>query len=73
LSLAVQRQYHAVIEKVEDGYYIAAVIELPGCDTQAKTLKLLDKRIKKSNRSLSGGAGSREHIVGVYRSQEGKV
>ena len=36
------------IEKGEDGYYIASVVELPGCHTQAKTLKELDKRVKEA-------------------------
>ena len=36
------------IEKGEDGYYVASVLELPGCHTQAKTLKELDRRVKEA-------------------------
>ncbi len=35
-----------MIEKGEDGYYIASVVELPGCHTQAKDLAELDQRVK---------------------------
>jgi len=42
-----KRQFHVIIERGEDGYYIGSVVELPGCHTQARTLKELDKRIKK--------------------------
>jgi predicted RNase H-like HicB family nuclease len=43
-----QRQFHVIIERGEDGYYIASAVELPGCHTQAKTLKELDRRIKEA-------------------------
>jgi predicted RNase H-like HicB family nuclease len=42
------RTFTVAIEKGEDGYYIASVVELPGCHTQAKTLKELDKRVKEA-------------------------
>jgi len=37
-----------VVERDEDGYYIASVPELPGCHTQAKTLDELASRIKEA-------------------------
>ncbi len=42
------RSFTVAIEKGEDGYYVASVVELPGCHTQAKTLKELDKRVKEA-------------------------
>jgi len=36
--------FTVAIEKGEDGYHVASVVELPGCHTQAKSLKELDKR-----------------------------
>ena len=36
---------YAIIERDEDGYYIATVPALQGCHTQAKTLKTLWKRL----------------------------
>jgi predicted RNase H-like HicB family nuclease len=41
----MMRKFNVVIEKDEDGYYVASVPGLPGCHTQAKTLKELNKRI----------------------------
>ena len=41
----MKKTYTYIIEKDEDGYYIADVPELPGCHTQAKTLDELEKRI----------------------------
>jgi len=37
-----------VIEKDEDGYYVAKVPSLPGCHTQAKSLDELMERIKEA-------------------------
>lgn len=37
-----------IIEKDEDGIFVASVPELPGCHTQAKTLDELEKRIKEA-------------------------
>jgi len=37
-----------VIEKDEDGYYVASVPELPGCHTQAKTLDELIERVREA-------------------------
>lgn len=37
-----------MIEKGEDGYYIASVVELPGCHTQAKDINELDERVKEA-------------------------
>ncbi len=39
-----------IIEKDEDGYYVAYVPELPGCHTQAKSLDVLEERIKEAIR-----------------------
>ncbi|MHA1651635.1 MAG: type II toxin-antitoxin system HicB family antitoxin [Candidatus Helarchaeota archaeon] len=41
----MKREFNIIIEKDEDGYYIATVPELPGCHTQAKTLDQLNERI----------------------------
>ena len=37
-----------LIEKDEDCYYVASVAELPGCHTQARTMKELMKRIQEA-------------------------
>ncbi len=40
------RNYAVVIEKDEDGYFVASVPAIPGCHTQAKTLDKLMERIR---------------------------
>jgi len=40
------KTYNVVIEKGEDGFLISDVVELPGCHTQAKTIKELIQRTK---------------------------
>ncbi len=37
-----------VIEKGEDGYYVASVVELPGCHTQARDLNDLEERMREA-------------------------
>ncbi len=39
-------QFKVLIERDEDGIYVASVPELPGCYTQAKTLEKVRERIK---------------------------
>jgi len=41
-------KFAVVVEKDEDGYYVASVPELPGCHTQAKTLDELTGRIREA-------------------------
>ncbi len=39
------REFNVVIERDEDGSYVASVPALPGCHTQFRTLEGLDGRI----------------------------
>jgi predicted RNase H-like HicB family nuclease len=41
-------EFSVVIEKDEDGYFVASVPALRGCHTQAKSLDLLMKRVKEA-------------------------
>lgn len=41
-------KFSVVVERDEDGYYIASVPELPGCHTQAGTLDELTGRVKEA-------------------------
>jgi predicted RNase H-like HicB family nuclease len=41
-------RFTVIIEKDEDGLYVASVPALPGCHTQAKDLDELDERIKEA-------------------------
>jgi predicted RNase H-like HicB family nuclease len=42
------REFTVITEQDEDGIYVASVPELPGCHTQAKTLDVLNSRIKEA-------------------------
>jgi len=42
------REFHVVIEKDADGYFVGSVPELRGCHSQAKSLDMLMKRIKEA-------------------------
>jgi predicted RNase H-like HicB family nuclease len=44
------QQYKVLIERDEDGYFVASIPALPGCHTQAKTIPELTKRIKEAIR-----------------------
>jgi predicted RNase H-like HicB family nuclease len=43
-----QRKFTVVIERDEEGYYVATVPALRGCHTQAKTLDTLMKRVREA-------------------------
>ena len=44
----MKREFSVVIEKDEDGYFVASVPALRGCHTQAKSLDVLMKRIREA-------------------------
>ena len=43
-----KKEFHVFIEKYSDGYFVASIPSLPGCHTQAKTVKTLMKRIQEA-------------------------
>ena len=42
------KKFNVLIEQGEDGYFIAEVVELPGCRTQAKSYDEILERIKEA-------------------------
>jgi predicted RNase H-like HicB family nuclease len=44
--MKTKRKYTVLIERDEEGYYVASVPALRGCHTQAKTLDTLMKRVR---------------------------
>jgi predicted RNase H-like HicB family nuclease len=42
------REFSVIIEKDEDGYFVASVPAFRGCHTQAKSLDTLMKRVKEA-------------------------
>ena len=64
------RQFDVVIERDEEGYYVASVPTLPGCHTQAKSLDELTQRIQEAIKLCLEVEGTPENaleFVGVQR------
>ena len=43
-----KREFSFIVERDEDGYYVASVPELRGCHTQARSLDKLMERIREA-------------------------
>jgi predicted RNase H-like HicB family nuclease len=64
------RQFTVVIERDEEGYYMADVPELKGCHTQARSLDDLLERIKESIRlclEVYGGNLPAMEFIGIQK------
>jgi predicted RNase H-like HicB family nuclease len=64
------RQFDVVIERDEDGYYVASVPQLPGCHTQARSLDDVMQRIREAVELCLDVAGTPEQaleFVGIQR------
>jgi predicted RNase H-like HicB family nuclease len=44
----MSREFSVVIERDEEGYYVASVPALPGCHTQARSLDELMDRVREA-------------------------
>jgi len=66
----MKREFTVVIERDEDGYYVASLPELRGCHTQAKSLDALMKRIREAIAlclDVEAERGPHGEFVGVQR------
>ena len=64
------RQYDAVIERDEEGYYVASVPQIPGCHTQARSLDEVMQRIREAIElclEVEGAAEPTLEFVGIQR------
>jgi predicted RNase H-like HicB family nuclease len=64
------QSFDVVLERDEEGYYVASVPALPGCHTQAKSLDTLMKRVQEVIELClleSGGVTYKTEFVGVQR------
>jgi predicted RNase H-like HicB family nuclease len=62
------REFSVVIEKDEDGYFVASVPSLRGCHTQAKSLDILMKRVKEAiELCLEVEEPTQTEFIGVQR------
>jgi predicted RNase H-like HicB family nuclease len=66
----LQRQFDVVIERDEEGYYIASVPQIPGCHTQARSLDEVTQRIREAIELCLEVEGSPEQsleFIGLQR------
>jgi len=66
----MQRQFDVVIERDEEGNYIASVPQLPGCHTQARSLDELADRIREAAGlclEVQGATGTNLEFIGIQR------
>jgi predicted RNase H-like HicB family nuclease len=66
----VERTFDVVIERDEDGFYVASVPSLPGCHTQAPTLDALTGRIREAIElylEAEGEPVAKLEFIGVQR------
>jgi predicted RNase H-like HicB family nuclease len=64
------RKFTVVIERDEEGFYVAAVPSLRGCHTQAKTLDTLMKRAREAIEVCLGSDNDRSgslELVGIQQ------
>ncbi len=68
--MKAKREFTVVIERDEDGFYVAHVPELKGCHTQARSLDTLMKRVRQVIQLCleAEGQGAASHeLVGIQR------
>jgi predicted RNase H-like HicB family nuclease len=64
----MRREFNVLIEKDEDGFFVAYVPALRGCHTQAKSLDVLMERIQEAiELCLEVEAPTMNEFVGVQR------
>ncbi|MBV9303858.1 MAG: type II toxin-antitoxin system HicB family antitoxin [Acidobacteriaceae bacterium] len=66
----MRRQFDVVIERDEEGYYLASVPQIPGCHTQARTLDQVTERIREAIElclEVDGAPEQSLEFVGIQR------
>lgn len=66
----MQRQFDVVIQRDEEGYYIASVPQLPGCHTQARSLDEVMERVREAVQlclEVEGAPAQALEFVGIQR------
>ena len=69
--MANKRQFTVIIERDEDGYYVASVPELRGCHTQGKSLDEVMERVKEATLLCLENEGIKEipllEFIGIQK------
>ena len=66
----MKTEFHVIIERDTEGYFVATVPELKGCHTQAKSLDILMKRVREAIAlclEVQGEPAASSEFVGVQR------
>ena len=66
----MKREFSVIIERDSAGYFVASVPELRGCQTQAKSLDVLMKRVREAIELCLEGhddQGEPNDFIGVQR------
>jgi predicted RNase H-like HicB family nuclease len=66
----MSREFNVVIERDEEGYFVASVPSLPGCHTQARSLDELVDRVREAISlclEVEAGPADGLEFVGVQR------
>lgn len=66
----MQRQFDILIERDEEGYYVASVPQIPGCHTQAKSLDEVTQRIREAIElclEVNGAPTQALEFIGIQR------
>ena len=64
------RQFDVVIERDEEGYYVASVPQIPGCHTQARSLDEVTQRIREAIElclEVEGAPDENLEFIGIQR------
>ena len=65
-----RREFSVIVERDEEGYYVASVPELAGCHTQARSLDKLIERIREAIElclEVEGDVRATTEFIGVQR------
>jgi predicted RNase H-like HicB family nuclease len=64
------RHFDVVIERDEEGYYVASVPQLPGCHTQGRSLDEVTERVREAVElclEVEGAPAQTLEFVGIQR------
>jgi predicted RNase H-like HicB family nuclease len=64
------RQFDVIIERDEEGYYVASVPQLPGCHSQAHSLDEVTQRIREAIElclEVEGAPDQTLEFIGIQR------
>jgi predicted RNase H-like HicB family nuclease len=66
----LERQLDVLIERDEEGYYVASVPQIPGCHTQGRSLDEVTERIREAIELCLAAEGAPEQsleFIGIQR------